>query len=142
MISIKRISHCTLLMACLLMTTIATAGTVALEGYDTVAYFTEGKAVQGNEDYSLQWNGFTWYFASEKNRDLFAATPEKYAPQYNGYCSWGMTEGRKVLTDPEIWKIVDGKLYLNCSKEAQEKWSEDIPGNIRKADAEWKKLKR
>ncbi len=79
----------------------------------------------------------TWYFTSQKNRDLFAATPEKFAPQYDGYCAWAMSESRKARTDPEVWKIVDGKLYLNCSQTAYEKWSRDISGNIKKADENW-----
>jgi YHS domain-containing protein len=81
----------------------------------------------------------TWHFLSAENRDLFAASPEKYAPQYDGYCAWAMTEDRKAITDPEVWKIVEGKLYLNCSKAAYEKWSKDIPGNIKIADRNWLK---
>ncbi|WP_459947746.1 YHS domain-containing (seleno)protein, partial [Desulfocastanea catecholica] len=73
----------------------------------------------------------------EEHRQLFQEIPEKFAPQYDGYCAWAMTEARKAETDPEVWKIVDGKLYLNCSMAAYEKWSRDIPGNIRKADANW-----
>jgi YHS domain-containing protein len=115
---------------------------VAIKGYDTVAYFTAGNALRGNESFSFQWHGMTWHFSSQENRDLFAASPEKYAPQYDGYCAWAMTEARKAITDPEVWKIVDGKLYLNCSKEAYEKWIRDIPGNIKKADEIWRTLSR
>ncbi|MDQ5984850.1 MAG: hypothetical protein CSYNP_00548 [Syntrophus sp. SKADARSKE-3] len=114
---------------------------MAIEGYDTVAYFTAGKALKGNESFAFRWHGKTWYFLTEKNRDLFSASPEKYAPQYDGYCAWAMTEARKAETDPEVWKIVNGKLYLNCSRAAYEKWSRDIPGNIEKADKNWLKLK-
>ena len=110
---------------------------LAIKGYDAVAYFTAGKALKGNESFILQWHNMTWYFLSKENRDLFAASPEKYAPQYDGYCAWAMTESRKAITDPEVWKIVDGKLYLNCSRSAYEKWSRDIPGNIKKADTNW-----
>ena len=116
------------------------AADVAIKGYDTVAYFKEGKALKGNETFTVQWHNMTWYFATKENKDLFAAGPEKYAPQYDGYCAWALTESRKAITDPEVWKIVDGKLYLNCSKSAYEKWSKDIPGNIKKADANWLKL--
>ena len=112
----------------------------AIKGYDTVAYFTAGKALKGNESFTFQWHGMTWYFATKENRELFAATPEKYAPQYDGYCAWAMTESRKAITDPEVWKIVNDKLYLNCSREAYEKWSRDIPGHIKKADANWLKM--
>jgi YHS domain-containing protein len=113
---------------------------IAIKGYDTVAYFKLGKAVQGNKSFSFQWHDMTWYFLNKENRDLFAADPGKYAPQYDGYCAWAMTEARKAKTDPEVWKIVDGKLYLNCSWEAYQKWSRDIPGNIKKADANWLKF--
>jgi YHS domain-containing protein len=112
----------------------------AIDGYDPVAYFQVGKALHGNESFTFPWHGLIWYFSTKENRDLFAAGPEKYAPQYDGYCAWAMTEARKAQTDPEVWKIVDGKLYLNCSKAAYEKWSRDIPGNIKKADVNWLKF--
>jgi YHS domain-containing protein len=118
------------------------AGEVAIKGYDTVAYFTAAAAVKGNESFAFPWHGMTWYFSSKENRDLFVVSPEKYAPQYDGYCAWALTEARKAKTDPEVWKIVDGKLYLNCSKAAYEKWSRDIPGNIKKADANWLTLSK
>lgn len=114
--------------------------TVAIKGYDTVAYFTAGKALKGTENFTFSWHGMTWFFQSRENRDLFAASPEKYAPQYDGWCAWAMTEARKAVTDPEVWKIVDGKLYLNCSPSAYEKWSRDIPGHIKKADEIWLKM--
>ena len=113
------------------------ADNLAIKGYDTVAYFKDGKALTGSESFTSQWHNMTWYFSTKENRDLFAANPEKYAPQYDGYCAWAMTESRKAVTDPEVWKIVDGKLYLQCSKSAFEKWSKDIPGNIKKADEIW-----
>ena len=116
------------------------AGEIAIKGYDTVAYFKAGKALKGSESFTFQWHARTWYFLSAENRELFATSPEKYAPQYDGYCAWAMTESRKAITDPEVWTIVNGKLYLNCSKEAYEKWSKDIPGNIKKADAIWLKV--
>jgi len=112
----------------------------AIKGYDAVAYFTEGKALQGSASFNYVWHGMTWQFITKENRDLFAGSPEKYAPQYDGYCAWAMAEARKAHTDPEVWKIVGGKLYLNCSRSAHEKWSTDIPGNIRKADENWKKF--
>jgi YHS domain-containing protein len=116
------------------------AAEVAIKGYDTVAYFKDGKALKGNESFASPWHDMTWYFATKENRDLFAGGPEKYAPQYDGYCAWALTEARKAKTDPEVWKIVDGKLYLNCSRTAYEKWSKDIPGNIKKADTNWLRL--
>jgi len=116
------------------------AGDLAIKGYDPVAYFKDGKAMKGIESFTFQWHNMTWYFLSRENQELFATSPEKYAPQYDGYCAWAMTEARKAITDPEVWKIVNGKLYLNCSKTAYEKWSKDIPGNIKKADTNWIKL--
>jgi len=110
---------------------------MAIKGYDPVAYFKTGKALKGNEAFTFKWHDMTWYFSSKENRDLFAAHPEQYAPQYDGYCAWAMTEARKAQTDPEIWKIVNGKLYLQCSQASYEKWSRDIPGNIKKADMNW-----
>ena len=110
----------------------------AIKGYDPVAYFKLGKAVKGKESFAFPWHGMTWHFSSMEHRDLFAADPGLYAPQYDGYCAWAMTESRLAITDPEVWKIVEGKLYLNCSQAAYEKWSRDIPGHIQKADAIWK----
>jgi len=116
------------------------ADDTAIKGYDTVAYFKSGQAVKGIETVTFQWHGMTWFFSTKENRNLFAAAPESYAPQYDGYCAWAMSEGRKAQTDPEVWTIVNGKLYLNCSKTAYEKWSKDIPGNIKKADSNWSKI--
>lgn len=113
---------------------------VAIKGYDTVAYFTAGKALKGNASFTFQWHNMTWYFLSKDNRDLFTTSPETYAPQYDGYCAWAMTEARKAHTDPEVWKIFNGRLYLNCSMSAYEKWSIDIPSNIKKADTNWLKF--
>ena len=116
------------------------AGDLAIKGYDTVAYFKSGKALKGNESFTFQWHNMTWYFINRDNRDLFATSPEKYAPQYDGFCAWAMTEARKANTDPEVWKIVNKMLYLNCSRTAYKKWSRDIPGNIKKADNNWVKF--
>lgn len=100
---------------------------LALRGYDAVAYFTEGKAEQGTSEFSHTWGGATWHFASAANRDLFAQAPTKYAPQYGGYCSWAVSHGYTANGDPEAWKIVDGKLYLNYNLKVKEKWEENIP---------------
>jgi hypothetical protein len=113
------------------------ADDAAIKKYDTVAYFEAGQALKGDDSFTLLWHDKMWYFSTEENRDLFANNPEKYAPQYDGYCAWAMTEKRKAETDPAVWKIVNGKLYLNCSREAYGKWSRDIPGNIKKADKIW-----
>ena len=112
----------------------------AIDGTDPVAYFTEGRPVEGSSDFSYEWNGATWRFASAENRNKFASEPEKYAPQYGGYCAWAVAQGYTASTDPEAWKIVDGKLYLNYDKGVQAKWEADIPGFIRSADGNWPKV--
>ena len=118
----------------------ASAGHIAVSGYDPVAYFVAGKPVKGDGKISTAYNGATWVFASEANRALFVANPAQYAPQFGGYCSWAVSQGYTASTDPNAWKIVDGKLYLNYSLEIAEKWKKDIPGNIAKANANWPKV--
>lgn len=115
-------------------------GGVAIDGYDPVAYFVQGKPVEGSKKHEHLWNGAKWRFASAANRDLFAASPEKYAPQYGGYCAWGVSRGYAVGIDPDAWKIVAGKLYLNYNQDVQTEWSKDIPGHVKKADANWPKI--
>lgn len=112
-------------------------GGVAIEGTDPVAYFTEGRPVEGSSTFSTEWNGAEWHFASAENRALFEADPEKYAPAYGGYCAWAVSQGKTAGIDPEAWKIVDDRLYLNYDKSVQSTWEADIPGNIRKADGNW-----
>jgi YHS domain-containing protein len=112
-------------------------GGVAIEGYDAVAYFADGKPVKGSDEFRHEWMNATWRFASAEHRDAFAKEPEKYAPQYGGYCAFGVSRGYAVPVDPEAWKVVDGKLYLNYNKDVQTEWNKDIPGYIRKADANW-----
>ena len=113
---------------------------VAIRGYDTVAYFTEGKPVDGSDDFTAEWEGATWRFASQEHLDLFEGDPEAYAPQYGGYCAFGVARGGLVKIEPELWKIVDGKLYLNYDDGVQEKWEKDIPGFIDAADGQFEKL--
>jgi YHS domain-containing protein len=110
---------------------------LALRGYDTVAYFTENNPVPGNEQYRHTWNGARWHFASEENRNAFVRNPERYAPQYGGYCAYAVSHGYTADGDPQVWKIVDRKLYLNYNREARELWEEDVPGNIAKGDGNW-----
>ena len=114
----------------------------AIKGFDAVAYFTEGKAVKGLKDYQLAWNGATWYFSSQKNKTEFQSHPEKYAPQYGGYCAYGTAKGHKAPTDPaEAWTILDGKLYLNYNKDVMATWRKDTKGYIDEANKNWPKLK-
>jgi YHS domain-containing protein len=112
----------------------------AAGGYDPVAYFTEGKPVQGSASITHTYKGATWRFSSEKNRDLFKADPAKYAPQYGGYCAWAVSQGYTAKGDPNHWKIVGGKLYLNYDASVQKNWEKDIPGHITKANGHWPKV--
>lgn len=113
---------------------------VAVKGYDVVAYFTQGAALEGDSDHTYEWKGAIWRFANRDNRDRFAKDPTRYAPQYAGYCAYAVSRGSTAAIDPEAWKIVDGKLYLNLSKDIQAIWEEDIPGNIERADRNWPKI--
>lgn len=110
---------------------------VAVKGYDVVAYFTQSKPVKGSASFTSRWMGATWWFASAEDRDQFAASPEKYAPQYGGYCAYGVSRGHAVSIDPEAWTVVEGKLFLNYSKGVQKDWSQAIPQNIEKANTNW-----
>ena len=111
---------------------------IAIKGYDPVAFHTEGRPVQGSDRYELKWKDATWRFASVENRDLFKANPDKYAPRYGGYCAWAVSEGYTASVDPEnAWSIVDGRLYLNYNAKIKQRWEKDIPGHIRKANANW-----
>ena len=112
----------------------------AVKGYDVVAYFTDGKPVEGSSDHEVEWNGATWRFASAQHKNLFAKEPAKYAPQYGGFCAFGVSRGYAVGIDPEAWKVVGGKLYLNYNRDVQTEWVKDIPGYIAKADANWPKI--
>lgn len=110
---------------------------LAIRGYDPVAYFTEHKPVKGSGQFSYSWMGANWLFASAANRDQFIANPAEYAPQFGGYCSYAVSKGHTASIDPDAWRIVDGKLYLNYSKGVQKTWEKDVPGNIQKANENW-----
>ncbi len=109
----------------------------ALDGYDAVAYFTQGKPVEGSADFRFDYQGATFEFSTRENLELFRAQPEKYAPQYGGYCAWAVSEGYTAKGDPAHWRIVDGRLYLNYNASVQNTWEQDIPGHIERADANW-----
>ncbi len=115
-------------------------GNVAIEGYDPVAYFTDGAPAKGSKQHQLEWHGATWRFATAEHLEAFRAEPENYAPQYGGYCAWAVAQGSTAGIDPDAWRVVDGKLYLNYSKDVQQKWAQDIAGNIAAADANWPEL--
>jgi YHS domain-containing protein len=117
------------------------ASGLALKGYDPVAYFNQNKPVKGRTEYTAQHEGATYRFASAANRDAFAAAPAKYAPQYGGYCAFGAAGGYKAPIEPDAWTVVDGKLYLNYNQSVRRQWSSDIPGFLRKADANWPSIR-
>jgi hypothetical protein len=112
----------------------------AIHGYDTVAYFTLGKAVKGLDTLATEWMGAKWKFSTQAHVDLFKASPEKYAPQYGGYCAYGVTQGYLVKVDPDQFSIIDGKLYLNYDAEVQSKWKKDTAGYISAADGKFQSL--
>ena len=109
----------------------------AIGGYDPVAYFTAGTAVEGKGDFSAEWKGATWRFASAANRDLFVAMPEKYAPKYGGYCAYAVSQNYTAKVDPTAWTIVEGKLYLNYSHDVRKTWAADRAAYIAAADKNW-----
>ncbi len=110
---------------------------VALRGYDPVAYFMQGQAVKGVPQFQARHQGAVFHFASQASRDAFIASPDKYTPQYGGYCAFGMASGYKAATDPAAFTVVGGKLYLNYNREVQKMWSADIVGFVSKADQNW-----
>jgi YHS domain-containing protein len=113
---------------------------LAVSGYDTVAYFTEGKPVKGDSDYSFEYKEATWQFSSQENLALFKTNPEKYAPQYGGYCAWAAADGRTASGDPLQWTIIDAKLYLNYNAAVQQEWLKETAKFIMEADSKWPAL--
>ena len=114
---------------------------VAVNGYDVVAYFTQSKPVKGDAQFAYSWKGANWQFANKENLASFKANPEKYAPQFGGYCAYGTSQGHKAPTQPEAWTIVNGKLYLNYNNDVKAMWVKDTPGFIKKANENWPKIK-
>ncbi len=115
-------------------------GGIAINGYDPVAYFTEGGPVQGSSQHMTEWNGSKWLFYNEGNKSLFEESPEKFAPQYGGYCAYAVSRGYTASTQPDAWTIHEDKLYLNYNKAVRLLWSQDIPGHISSADGNWPKV--
>ena len=109
----------------------------AIGGYDTVAYFTAGKAVRGEPDIAVMWKGALWLFSSRRNRDIFEANPRAYAPQYGGYCAYAMAKGRASGVNPEAWRIVDGKLYLIHDRVYMKVWLRDPAQYIVLGNRNW-----
>jgi YHS domain-containing protein len=114
-----------------------TADGLAIKGHDAVAYFTEGKAVKGSENFDYKYKDATYRFASAENRDMFKKNPEKYAPQFGGYCAWGLSIGKLFDVEPTLWRIVDGKLYLQFNADVDAAWARDVKGFIARGNANW-----
>ncbi len=112
----------------------------AVSGYDVVAYYSENRAVQGDTIWALKWKGGTWLFSSEKNYLLFINKPEKYVPQYGGYCSWGMRYKGIYKADHRQFTVYDSKLYFNKSQRIKERWFSKLKQNIKRADKNWNRL--
>ncbi len=114
-----------------------TFSSLAAGGYDVVAYFKAGRPVVGSGQFSTEFKGATWRFSSKENLDAFKASPMSFSPQYGGYCAWAVAQNYTASGDPEVWKIVSGKLYLNYDRSVQAKWEKDIPGFVAKGDGNW-----
>jgi len=112
----------------------------AINGYDSVAYFTQNAPVKGQDAFTFEWKGAKWKFSSAANLELFKSNPEKYAPQYGGYCAYGVAKDDLVKVDPEQFTIFEGKLYLNYDASVQKDWNKDRAGFIKQADAKFPKL--
>jgi len=110
---------------------------LALRGYDAVAYWSEGKPVQGLTSFEYRWMNAVWRFTSAEHRDQFIKEPERYAPQFGGYCAYAVSQGHTADGDPNVWRIVDGRLYLNYSAQVKKLWEQDVPGNIVKGRQNW-----
>ncbi|NMP31296.1 hypothetical protein HII17_06960 [Thalassotalea sp. M1531] len=119
----------------------ADANDLAIKGYDPVAYFTQGKAVAGDVNYTTTYKGAIYRFSSEQHRNLFKTNPEKFAPQYGGYCAFGVAMDKKFDTDPTAWKIIADKLYLNLNKQVQKKWLQQTQHYIAQSDSNWAGIK-
>ncbi|HOZ64504.1 MAG TPA: YHS domain-containing (seleno)protein [Burkholderiaceae bacterium] len=112
----------------------------AINGYDSVAYFTQNAPVKGQDAHTHEWKGAKWKFATAANLDLFRNNPDKYAPQYGGYCAYGVAKDGLVKVDPDQFTIFEGKLYLNYDASVQKEWAKDRAGYIRQADAKFPQL--
>jgi len=115
-------------------------GNLAIKGYDAVAYFTEDRAVEGSENHELEWKDANWRFSSAANLAAFQADPQRYAPQYGGYCAWAVSQNDTANIDPEQFSVHNGKLYLNYSKRIATRWKADKEAFIVDADSYWPQL--
>lgn len=116
-------------------------GRLAIKGYDPVAYFTLNRPTPGASEFTYEWQGTRWQFVNAEHRELFAGDPRRYAPRYGGFCAGAMTRGVRADVDPEAWLIVDGRLYLNFSKEGRDRFAADADAKVRAADAHWERVR-
>jgi YHS domain-containing protein len=142
----KKILLSILAMAFMMVPSLAQASdvthsTVGVQGYDLLSYHTGSKPLPGNGNHVVEHNSVTYLFSSKENMDKFKASPEKYLPAYGGYCAFGVSVGKKFVGDPNVWEIVDGKLYLNLDNKIKGMWVKDISGNITKANANWTQIR-
>jgi YHS domain-containing protein len=115
---------------------------LAVKGFDTVAYFSAEKAIEGNPQFAFVWNGAKWYFSSVENLEKFKAAPERFAPQFGGYCSYAVSHGYTADADPQAWKIVDGRLYLNYNQQVREMWEREEPKLIEEGAKNWTEFQK
>ena len=118
-----------------------THSTPAVQGYDVVTYHTDKRPLRGNGNYVANHDGATYLFSSKSNLETFEANPAKYVPAYNGYCAFGVSVGKKFIGDPEVWRVIDGRTYLNLDVGIQNTWLKDTSGRIETADNKWTKIK-
>jgi hypothetical protein len=111
----------------------------AINGYDPVAYFTDSKPIKGLGSITINWHGATWHFADIRHRELFAAEPEKYAPQFGGWCAYGWSQGYPAKIEPQAWSVVDGRLYLNYNMDVRKDWEKKRAEYIRSAQVNYQK---
>lgn len=114
---------------------------VAIKGYDAVAYFAAEAPVEGDPKLAFVWNGAKWLFASTENLERFKANPERFAPQFGGYCSWAVSHGYTADGDPTAWKVVDGKLYFNYNQKVKQMWEAEQENLIKAGETNWKSFK-
>ena len=113
----------------------------AVQGYDVVSYQTAKRPIRGTGHFTAVHDGATYIFANKQNLETFKANPQRYAPAYGGYCAYGVSVGKKFIGDPEVWRVVDNRLYLNLDANIQDEWFKDVPGRIKAADKKWQQIK-
>lgn len=145
----KKITHAVLILTLLFSPVLATdlvnvsgASRVALDGYDPVAFFTDARPMNGSPFIKATYGGADYFFATEEHKQLFTADPEKYAPQYGGFCAYGVGYDALFPVEIDTWQIRNGKLYLNLNSEILEKFNADFEGNVAKANKSWPGLVR